>query len=358
MTRALAFFVVLTLAAQAAGFRTALPGYRYQFPSDHFAHPEFRTEWWYWTGNLFDPAGRRFGFELTFFRRAVTPEPVTPAGPWDITDLYLAHLTLSDVEGRRFLHNERLNRAGPGLAGADFSSGRIWNGNWSGELDRLHAVTDRFRLDLRLTSRKPPVIHGINGVSPKAAGEGRASHYISFTRLEASGALTLEGRDFKVSGTAWMDHEFFTHQLEPDQVGWDWLSIQLDDGTELMLFRLRRRDGSADPFSAGTYVDSRGAARHLTARDFRIDPVPGSEWRSPITGARYPLRWRIAVPKLDLRLEASTPLESQELTTQDGVSPSYWEGAMDYAGTRGERPARGIGYLEMTGYDRPVSPGL
>jgi predicted secreted hydrolase len=125
-----------------------------------------------------------------------------------------------------------------------------------------------------------------------------------------------------------------------------------------MLFRLRRRDGSADPFSAGTYVDSRGGARHLTAHEFRIDPAPGSEWRSPVTGARYPLRWRIAVPKLDLRLEASTPLESQELTSQDGVSPSYWEGAMDYAGTSGERPARGIGYLEMTGYDRPVSPGL
>jgi predicted secreted hydrolase len=356
--RVIAMLAVAASGLDAAEFAAARPGYRYRFPRDHFAHPEFRTEWWYWTGNLHDAAGRRFGFELTFFRRAVTAEPATPVRPWDIADIYLAHLTLSDIEGRRFHHYERLNRAGPGLAGADELEGRIWNGNWTAGLDRLTAVTEAFRLNLRLSTKKPPVIHGVNGVSPKAAGEGRASHYISFTRLDVSGNLTLEGRDFAVSGAAWMDHEFFTHQLEPDQSGWDWLSIQLDDGTELMLFRLRRRDGSVDPYSAGTYVDSRGVARHLSVDAFRIEPVAGSEWRSPATSARYPLRWRIAAPSLGLRLEASTPLEGQELASKDSVSPTYWEGAMDYAGTRGGKPVRGVGYLEMTGYDKPVPPGL
>jgi predicted secreted hydrolase len=358
MTRAPAIALAVALVAQAADFRTALPGYRFEFPRDHFAHPEFQTEWWYWTGNLLDSTGRRFGFELTFFRRAVTAQPTQPTGTWDITDLYLAHLTLSDIEGRRFHHYERLNRAGPGLAGADAAEGRIWNGNWSAGIEGLHAVTEAFGLELRLKPKKPPVIHGVNGVSQKAPGVGRASHYISFTRLEAVGELALGGRTFTVSGTAWMDHEYFTHQLEPDQVGWDWLSIQLEDGSELMLFRLRRRGGSVDPFSAGTYVDPGGASRHLTAREFRIEPLAGSEWRSSATGARYPLRWRIAVPALGLRLEASTPLESQELASRDRVSPSYWEGAMDYMGTRGGKPVRGVGYLEMTGYHRPVPPGL
>jgi predicted secreted hydrolase len=201
------------------------------------------------------------------------------------------------------------------------------------------------------------VIHGVNGVSQKAAGPGRASHYISLSRIEAEGVLEIHGRKHTLVGTAWMDHEFFTHQLEPDQVGWDWMSIQLGNATELMVFRLRRRDGSLDPHSSGTYIDRDGKASHLRAQDFTIEPVPGSEWRSPATGGAYPLRWRILVPSLALSLEASTRLEDQEVVGKGGTSPTYWEGAMEYSGTLNGTRVRGVGYLEMTGYDRPVHLG-
>ena len=322
-------------------FAVAKPGYRYEFPRDHYSHPDFRTEWWYWTGNLRDAEGRRFGFELTFFRQAVNEKDRAPRNPWDATDLYLAHLALSDVAGGRFRHAERVNRAGPGLAGVDAARGTIWNGNWRAGLDRLEAVTEEFQLRLEFSTVKPPVIHGVNGLSQKSAGEGHASHYISFTRLEARGTLMLDGRRFELNGTAWMDHEFFTHQLEPDQAGWDWMSIQLEDRTELMLFRLRRKDGSIDPFSAGTYVDRAGRARHLSVGDFTLTPV-GTRWNN------YPVAWRVEVPSLGLRLDATTPLRNQELGGNSVYSPKYWEGAMDFSGTH-----KGVGYLEMTGYAGP-----
>ena len=322
-------------------FAVAKPGYRYQFPRDHYSHPEFRTEWWYWTGNLKDAQGRRFGFELTFFRQAISEKDRAPRSVWDPSDLYLAHLALSDVGAGRFHHAERINRAGPGLAGVDAMRGVVWNGNWRAGLTRLEAIGGEFQLRLDFSTSKPPVIHGVDGVSAKAAGPGRASHYISFTRLEARGALTLEGRQFELTGSAWMDHEFFTHVLEPDQAGWDWMSIQLDDRTELMLFRLRRKDGSTDPFSAGTYVDASGRARHLAASDFTLTPT-GEHWNS------YPVAWRVEVPSLGLRLDASTPMRNQELGGDSVFTPRYWEGAMDFKGTK-----TGVGYLEMTGYAGP-----
>jgi predicted secreted hydrolase len=344
----------MMLLALFLTFAVARPGYQYQFPRDHFAHPEFRTEWWYWTGNLRTSDGRRFGFELTFFRNATT-EKRERDNPWEVTDLYLAHLALSDIGGRRFYHHERVNRAGPGLAGADASAGRIWNGNWNGGLDELDAVTADFRLRLRFRTDKPPVIHGENGLSRKSACGGCASHYVSFTRLFASGELTLGGDRLEVEGTAWMDHEFFTHQLEADQVGWDWLSVQLDGGEELMLFQLRRRDGSLDPFSSGTYVDSKGRTRHLRREDFVL--TPGRQWKSSSSGASYPIQWRIQVPSLELELEATTPMQNQELIGRSSYSPTYWEGAMDYSGLKDGRPIRGVGYLEMTGYDKPIKLG-
>jgi len=255
----------------AAQYRTALPGYRYEFPRDHFNHPDFQSEWWYYTGNLKSLDGHRFGFELTFFRQAVSRDP-TRNTVWDVRDLYLAHLALSDLDGGKFYHLERANRSGPGIAAASESLGRIWNGNWQiqwhGGDQELKAVSERFQLHLALHPEKPPVIHGENGVSQKAEGPGRASHYVSLTRLATSGDIDLRGKKFEVRGTSWMDHEFFTHQLEPHQTGWDWLSLQLQDGTELMLFHIRRMDGWIDPHSAGTYVDAEGKTTHLRSSDF------------------------------------------------------------------------------------------
>ena len=351
MPRLAAFLMVLPLLAQ---YRAALPGYRYEFPRDHFNHPNFQTEWWYYTGNLKAADGHRFGFELTFFRQAVSRAARTSS--WDVNDVYLAHLALSDVGGRQYLHLERLNRAGPGLAGADLVQSRIWNGNWEtrwrGGTQHLHAVADRFTLRLLLASLKPPVINGRDGVSQKAAGPGRASYYISLTRLSARGELTLDERKFQVEGTAWMDHEFFTHLLDPSQAGWDWFSLQLDDGSELMLYRLRRKDGTVDPYSAGTYVDPLGHSRFLAGDAFSLDP--GERWTNPDSGTTYPLRWRVRVPSLNIELEISTPLANQEFIGGSRFAPSYWEGAIDIHGESSGHSVKGAGYLELTGYDHPV----
>jgi len=347
------------LGASGTPYRLALPGYRYEFPRDHFDHPDFKTEWWYYTGNLHTAQGRRFGFELTFFRQGVD-RGGKPATVWDIRDVWMAHLALSDIDGGRFFHTERLNRSGGGIAGADLERASVWNGNWQAcwRLDpqapggvasqRLEAVADRFSFHLSLRSEKPPAIHGQNGVSQKAEGPGRASHYISLTRLLTNGAITLEGNRFAVEGLSWMDHEFFTNQLEPFQSGWDWLSVQFDDGSEMMLFRLRRKDGAIDSFSAGTYIDSRGRTSHLAVNDFSL--APGKTWISPGTGGRYPIEWTIRVFPLGLELALRTRLPQQELAGTTRAAPTYWEGAIECSGARNGRPMKGVGYLEMTGY--------
>jgi predicted secreted hydrolase len=347
------FFTIANMVA--AQYRTALPGYHYSFPRDHFNHPEFQTEWCYFTGNVKSPS-RRFGFELTFFRQGVDRNTKTP-GPWDVSDLYLAHLALSDLDGGKFVHSERTNRSGPGIAGVSAADNRIWNGNWQvvwrGSQMDLQAVDERFALHLTFRSIKPPVIHGENGVSQKADGLGRASHYISLTHLDTTGEIQLLGEPFQVTGTAWMDHEFFTHQLTTEQAGWDWMSIQLQDNTELMLFRIRRKDGSVDPYSAGTFVDAYGHIIHLGRDDFTLQPA-GNLWTSPLTHATYPLHWKISIARLDIALDCSTLLPSQELRSSNGPVPSYWEGAVNFVGNRNGSRISGIGYLEMTGYDHPI----
>jgi predicted secreted hydrolase len=351
--------LLLVVNPIAVQYRVASPGYRYQFPRDNFNHRDFQTEWWYYTGNLKAADGHEFGFELTFFREGLIP-PMEKASDWSASDLYLAHLALSDITDGGFYHRERLNRAGPGLAEASAEAGRIWNGNWqilwNGSSQNLQAISDQFALQLRLESRKQPVIHGSDGISQKSAGAGHASHYISLTRLAVSGDIELNEKKFPVTGTAWMDHEFFTQQLDAEQVGWDWLSLQFDDNAELMLFRIRRRDGSIDPFSSGTYVDAAGKSTHLTQRDFTLRPL-GETWASDSNRAVYPIRWQVSVPSLKINADITTPLKQQELAGKTALSPSYWEGAIRIAGTRNAAPLTGVGYLEMTGYDRPVQMG-
>ena len=352
--------LALVLAAPTgAQYKEALPGYRYEFPRDYFNHPDYQTEWWYYTGNVKTAEGRQFGFELTFFRQGVNRDEAV-SGTWDVRDVYLAHLALSDLDGGKFYHTERTNRAGPGIAGASEKEARIWNGNWRVEWkddsQELRAVSEEFSLNLRMRPEKPPVINGENGVSQKADGAGRASHYISLTRLDAKGKITLNGKEFEVTGLAWMDHEFFTHQLEADQTGWDWLSVQLEDKTELMLFRIRRKNGTTDAHSAGTYVDAQGKAQHLSVGDFQLEP-DGRMWTSSETWATYPIQWKIAVPKLGINLEITTKLGAQELAGNGMFVPNYWEGAITASGERGGTQVNGVGYLEMTGYDRAVRMG-
>ena len=359
-SKRLLFVLLLAWLPGAAGqYKTASPGYRYEFPRDHFNHPDYQTEWWYTTGNLTASDGHHYGFELTFFRQGVDRDP-SKKETWDIQDLYLAHLALSDLDGGKFYHAERTNRAGPGLAGIDEKQKRIWNGNWEirweGDEEILKVADDRFSLSFSLHSEKPPVIHGVNGVSQKAAGEGRGSHYISFTRLLTTGKVEMAGKSIAVRGTSWMDHEFFTHSMDAEQVGWDWLSLQLGDDTELMLYQFRRKDGLADPFSSGTYVDAQGKSVHLIAADFRLVPA-GETWTSDVTMAKYPVAWSVEIPKLRLKLAVTTRLKSQELAGGSKIAPSYWEGAIAIEGTRSGMDVRGVGYLEMTGYDRAMEIG-
>ncbi|GAC1655780.1 MAG: lipocalin-like domain-containing protein [Acidobacteriaceae bacterium] len=343
-----------TLAAQ---YQQALPGYRYEFPRDHFSHPEYQTEWWYYTGNVHTADGHRFGFELTFFREGVD-RGHKPGSSWAVSDLYLAHLALTDVSGGRFRHTERLNRAGPGLAGVDAGRRLIWNGNWQVELtpdvQKLQGITSEYQLDLTLWSDKPPVIHGQNGVSQKSEGAGKASHYISFTRLLTSGTIQLDGVRYEVEGTSWMDHEFFTAAMEENESGWDWLSIQLDDGSELMLYRLRRKDGSVEPYSSGTFVAADGRSTALAHDDFSMDAT-GETWTSPQTRATYPIGWRVKVMRFGLDLRITAAVKAQELASRTSFAPSYWEGAIDVSGARGGSAIHGAGYLELTGYDHALS---
>jgi predicted secreted hydrolase len=340
----LALASVALAATPEFAWRQAVPGYRFHFPRDHFDHPDFRTEWWYYTGNVWDREGRRFGFELVFFRQGERRGTDANPSAWRVDDLYLAHAALTDVSGKRFVYRERLNRAGPGIAGISFSDGRVWNGNWSvqwtGVRQTLLATTPDFRLRLQLSPVKPAILQGENGLSQKAEGRGKASYYVSFPRLAVSGEIVAGGRTRQASGSAWMDHEWFTHQLAAGEIGWDWFSVQLDNHTELMLFELRRKDGTIDPYSSGTFIDAAGAAHHLDAQAMRLTPL--EKWNL------YPIHWRIEVPSLHLQLDCRAVIPNQELIAKQGGT-AYWEGAVDYSGSQ-----TGTGYLEMTGYRKPV----
>lgn len=361
MKSKLLLLAILAPLLFAESWEIAQPGYKFQFPRDHFSHPQYQTEWWYYTGNLRAAGGRRFGFELTFFRQAqkLGAQILTSEAPvWRPDQLYLAHFALSDIDGRSFYHSERLHRAGPGLAGASLADQRYWNGNWqvrwlslADSRQQLTAVCERFTLTLLLNPLKPAVIQGENEVLRKGPREGQTSHYIAFTRLQASGELKEANHTHAVSGLAWMDHEFFTEPPANNLTGWDWFSIQLRTNEELMLYRMRGPHGESSPFSSGSYIDAQGKMHFLPAAAFFL--TTGATWQSPHSGARYPIAWEIRVPSLNLVLHAKTDLQDQELSSAN--APTYWEGAVTYSGTRRGKSIAGAGYLEMTGYRAPVN---
>jgi predicted secreted hydrolase len=358
---ALLLLPALAACAAAQDYKIALPNYTFAFPRDYFNHEDYQTEWWYYTGNVKAADGHRFGYELTFFRQGVSR--AEDSRPWAVRDLWMAHIALSDVTGQRFYSEERLNRSGPGIAGVDAQTGLVWNGNWQAHIgeqqEELRGVADKFALALNLKPVKQPVIQGQGGASQKAEGAGHASHYFSLTRLLTGGAIDLDGKTYQVEGTSWIDHEFFTGSMATNEIGWDWLSLQLEDGAELMLYRLRHKDGSIDPYSSGSYVDASGKAQFLSGKDFKMTPAADAAdyWTSAATKATYPVRWHVSIPRLKMELEVTTPLRNQELTGKLGTT--YWEGAIDVVGASDQSQLRGVGYLEMVGYadtDRPVIP--
>jgi predicted secreted hydrolase len=346
----------LLAASARADWRLALPGWKYDFPRDHGNHPEFKIEWWYFSGNLAAANGREFGYQLTFFRHGVMPldADIIPLSHFVTSSVKFAHFAVSDINGGGFHFFQKLSRGAFGEAGFGERQRLAWIEDWSCELDadgafRILAKADDFSLELSLKPEKPLVIHGRNGVSQKAEGEGRASHYYSFTRLRSEGVLRMGNQEFAVSGLSWFDHEWATNQLAANQVGWDWIGLQLDDGSDLMLIQLRTKDGGRDANSAATYVDPEGAATSLIEPDFTLEPV--ETWSSPESGGHYPVKWRITIPQLQIDLEASAVLNDQELR----LKPiEYWEGSIRAGGAVGGRSVRGSGYLEMTGYAGPM----
>lgn len=348
-----------SLAAEAPAWKAALPGYAFRFPRDHGPHPDHKIEWWYYTGNLDTAAGSRFGYQLTFFRIGSNPEPPNVSA-WALRDVWMAHFAVTDISRGAYHHADRLNRAGPGLAGAAGDTLHVWNEDWSAVLEadgttmRLVATDPGMCIDLRLQpGMKPPVIHGENGISQKGATAGNASHYYSVTRMPTHGTVRLGAETFEVAGSSWMDHEFGTSFLEPGQQGWDWFSAQFDDGSELMLFQIRGQNGAAAQMS-GTLIEADGAVHPMHAGDFVLEAFEA--WRSPASGASYPLRWRIQLQRFGIEVTAGAALPEQEMRAELTPGLGYWEGAVDYSGTRNGRPLKGRGYLEMTGYSgRPMS---
>ncbi len=340
-------------------FARATAPREFVFPADHGAHDGFRTEWWYVTGNLFAADGRPFGVQLTFFRNALTATTVASSSRWRNAHVWMGHFALADEQRGTFRFAERFAREAAGLAGATATPFRVALEDWSiaaisptaNDFSplRLAARDTDFAVDLTLEAGKPPVLQGEGGLSRKGPEPGNASYYYSMTRLAARGTVTVAGETVAVTGDAWLDREWSTSALGSELAGWDWFALQLDDGRELMFYRLRRKDGASDPWSRGSLVAADGSSRRLQPAEVRLTPL--STWKSP-AGAIYPAKWRLEIPGEALDLELAPRVANQELA----VTVRYWEGAVKVAGSSHGQPIGGHGFVEMTGYTAALQP--
>jgi predicted secreted hydrolase len=329
-----------------------------EFPRDLGPHEAYQTEWWYYTGNLQTEEtdgrpGREFGYQFTIFRRALRPPGDIPEvdhpSAWRSNQLFLAHFTISDIKDDEFYVAERFSRSGAELAGAQAEPYRVWLEDWSATEDasghvRIKAESGDVSLDITLRETMPPVLHGDGGLSQKGPEPGNASYYYSIVQQQTSGQLTVEDERFDVRGVSWMDHEYSTSALSPGSVGWDWFSLQLDNGAALMLFQIRQEDGTIGPYSSGSFIDSDGTVQNLVYEEWQLEVL--DTWKSPVSGAEYPAGWRLKIPTLELELEGRPLMADQELE----VSTIYWEGATEFTGSLAGKPVTARGYVEMTGY--------
>lgn len=341
---------------ESSDWRLALPGWQYEFPRDHGNHPDFKTEWWYFTGNLLSDTGREFGYQLTFFRQGVRPpsDRLPTKSRLVVDHIQFVHFAITDLSKNRFFYHQDLTRGAFGEAGFNQNNRLAWIEDHSLELlpeggFRIVGRSPEKSLDLQLKPAKPLIFHGVDGISQKAEGPGRASHYYSFTRLLSSGQLRIGDDTFTVQGTSWYDHEWATNQLTSEQIGWDWFSLQFDDGSELMVFQIRTKDGGRDPYSSGTFIHADGTTTKVKHDDFILEP--GRLWQSKTTGAKYPVTWTLNIQPLELEIAISARMDAQELV----LAPiSYWEGSIQAVGTVGGSKVSALGYLEMTGYAGPI----
>ncbi|MEM8962021.1 MAG: lipocalin-like domain-containing protein [Acidobacteriota bacterium] len=334
-------------AVDDEGFDRALEVRPFVFPDDYGPHPSYAIEWWYYTGNLTSDSGRRFGYQLTFFRNALAPESPERTSAWATRQFYFAHFGLTDINNEEFHAFSRQGRAAAGLAGAQASPYKVWVGPWvASSLGtdtypvRLQAADKEadIALDLVLEQAKPEVFQGDRGLSQKGPEAGNASYYFSATRMPSTGTVQIGDETLEVTGLSWLDREWSSGGLSDDHVGWDWFALQLDDGRDVMLGQLRREDGTVEPRSHGALVAEDGTKTYLALDDYSIEVT--ETWDSP-RGGRYPAGWRIRVPQADLDVTVRPFVADQELD----VETRYWEGAIEITGS-----ATGRGYAELVGY--------
>lgn len=349
---------VLDEQEDTSGYARALEPRDFSFPRDHGPHPNFKSEWWYYTGNLGTPTGRHFGYQLTFFRIALAPsQEIKRESNWATRQFYMAHFTVTDVRQKHFYYFERSSRGAVGLAGATVQPFKVWLEDWTlvgtqgGSIFplKITAAQEGIAIELELSTNKPVVLQGDHGLSQKSEEPGNASYYYSFTRLLSKGTIRINGQSFPVSGTSWMDREWSTSALSEEQEGWDWFALQLSNNTELMFYLLRKKDGTAGAFSGGTFIDAAGKTRKLSLR--QVDVEVTDWWQSPHSGIRYPSGWRLSVPVLKLSLTITPFQKDQELN----VNVRYWEGAVRCSGTYNGAKITGVGYVELVGYGKDIS---
>lgn len=343
--------ITLAPASTEPSWALAIETREFTFPADHGPHPEYQTEWWYYTGNLQSDSGRRFAYQLTFFRRGLTPQDSELESELAMQSIYFAHFAITDVENQTHQEWERFARGAAELAGGQSEPFRVWLEGWSataidqrGEVVRLRAKDGELAIDLTLRASKPIVQHGQAGLSPKSEARGNASYYLSYTRMVSTGTLEISGQEYQVDGLSWFDHEWSTSALGSGAVGWDWFSLQLGDGSELMLFQIRNQDGTLEPVSSGTFVRPDGSSKTLTLEDFDIEAL--GRWSSDESGIEYPSGWRIMAPELGLDLTVEPLVMDQEMN----LGFIYWEGAVEIKGHVNGQPVEGYGFVELTGY--------
>jgi len=354
-------------AQEASRFQTVQGGCNLAFPEDHGPHPGFRSEWWYYTGNVRSADGRPFGYQVTIFRYQTGPLGETrqwpdPASAWRTQQIFIAHAAVSDIDKDVHYQAQTAAREALQMAGAGHQKKQaiIFVGNYSIAIGpgqhRLRAPAPDFGLDLRLEPQKQLVLHGKRGYSRKGSTPAKASCYYSYTRMSTLGTVTIHGQTLPVTGLSWMDHEFSTAPLEAGLVGWDWFSVQLENNTELMMYFLRQDDGRYHSASSGTFVDAAGNLTSLTRADIEIESL--KTWQSPYSKGRYPSAWRVDIAKLGLSLNVEAQAANQEMRTRQTTGIVYWEGSVKARGTLDGQSIRGEGYVELTGYAAPFKAPL
>ena len=340
-------------SADTAGFEKAVKERKFLFPEDNGAHSTFRTEWWYFTGNLTSKEGKRFGYQFTIFRNAISPLKMDSASAWSSNQVYMGHFAVTDIDNNKFYYFEKFSRDGNKLAGAEASPLKVWIEDWTvtetdaGKYEfpnvKLSAKDKEISLDLELSLSKPIVLQGQNGLSQKSKEAGNASYYYSATRIETKGTIKIEGKDYKVEGSSWLDREWSTSALADYQKGWDWFSLQLDNNVEIMYYQLRNKDGSVDETSKGSIVFPDGKKENIKANEVELKVT--EEWKNP-DNKSYPSGWILNIPSRNISLTVRPAVKNQELN----VSVKYWEGSVMIEGTVEGNKITGRGYTELTGY--------